>query len=188
MDDELGKMFGRLITYEAQARDAKYKGEAFANYQMMANAIANKLARIARDARRYNLVGDVDTAGTLQPDNYNNWLQVADFIRVLPERSKAGQQAFIKQIGPNGKTYNVTPTAWIQRGIKFLKERATVAENDGLLDVLAKTETRSVASSGGSTGATVLSQSRRSGIERLGRSEQVNRANQNRYPEAIDVS
>lgn len=185
--DELGKMFGRLITYEAQARDAKYKGEAFANYQMMANAIANKLARIARDARRYNLVGDVDTAGTLQPDNYNNWLQVADFIRVLPERSKAGQQAFIKQIGPNGKTYNVTPTAWIQRGIKFLKERATVAENDGLLDVLAKTETQSVASGGGNTGATVLSQSRRSGIEQLGRSEQVNRANQNRYPEAIDV-
>ena len=185
--EELSKMFSRLATYQSASLDAGYKGEPFENYKRMANAIANKLVRIAKDARLYGLVGDVDTVGTLQPDNYNNWVQVADFIRILPDRSKAGQQAYIRQVGPNGRTYNVTPTAWIQRSIRFVKERAVAAQNDGVLDVLAQTERQSVASSGGNTGGTILSQSRRGGTEQLGRTEQINRSNQNRTPEAIDV-
>ena len=185
--EELSRMFSRLATYQSASLDAGYKGEPFENYKRMANAIANKLVRIAKDARLYGLVGDVDTVGTLQPDNYNNWVQVADFIRILPDRSKAGQQAYIRQVGPNGRTYNVTPTAWIQRSIRFVKERAVAAQNDGVLDVLAQTERQSVASSGGNTGGTILSQSRRGGTEQLGRTEQINRSNQNRTPEAIDV-
>lgn len=185
--EELSRMFSRLATYQSASLDAGYRGEAFENYKRMANAIANKLVRIAKDARLYGLVGDADTAGTLQPDNYNNWVQVADFIRILPDRSKAGEQAYIRQVGPNGRTYNVTPTTWIQRSIRFVRERAVVAQSNGVLDVLAQAERQSVASSGGNTGGTILSQSRRGGTEQLGRTEQINRSNQNRTPEAVDV-
>jgi hypothetical protein len=186
--DDLTGMFQRLIGYEAQARADNYSATSYANLTAISNGIAAKITRIAKDAYRMSLIGDVDIAGTLQPNNVNNWLAVADVVRQMPEKMKAGQTLYMRQVGPNGKTYNVKPVGWIQRGVaELIKIGKQTQRNHSAMDVLAQAEGQVAARNGGNSGSTVLSQSKRAGIPGIARTENIQRANANRTPEAVGL-
>jgi hypothetical protein len=186
--DDLTGMFQRLIGYEAQARADNYSATSYANLTAISNGIAAKITRIAKDAYRMSLIGDVDIAGTLQPNNVNNWLAVADVVRQMPEKMKAGQTLYMRQVGPNGKIYNVKPVGWIQRGVaELVKIGKQTQRNHSAMDVLAQAEGQVAARNGGNSGSTVLSQSKRAGIPGIARTENIQRANANRTPEAVGL-
>jgi hypothetical protein len=98
--DDLTGMFQRLIGYEAQARADNYSATSYANLTAISNGIAAKITRIAKDAYRMSLIGDVDIAGTLQPNNVNNWLAVADVVRQMPDIMSSQLDGF-KEVLPN---------------------------------------------------------------------------------------